>query len=240
MDEPGDERPRANYRTMREIAEDDRPRERLLEHGPEVLSDAELVAVVLGSGLPGTNVVDLARAVLEEHAGLAGLVRADTRALQRTKGLGPARAAQLAATIELGRRMQQLGAEARPLLTSPAAVHAFFAGRYIGKTKEELYVCALDVRGRLVGAPTLVPGTVNGVPIRLVEVFREPLVRNAVSFLLVHNHPSGDPRPSPADVRMTKEIVAAAKLLDLELIDHVVIGAGTFVSMREAGYGLPA
>jgi DNA repair protein RadC len=222
---------------MREIAEDDRPRERLLKHGPQVLSDAELVAIVLGSGVPGTNVVDLARSLLEAHGGLAGFVRADTKALQRGKGLGPARAAQLAATIELGRRMQQLGPEARPLLTSPAAVFGHFAGRYIGKTKEELYVAALDTRGRLMGAPSLVGGTVNAVPLRLAEVFREPLVREATSFILVHNHPSGDPRPSAPDVTMTKEILAAAKLLDLELLDHVVIGAGTYVSMREAGYG---
>jgi DNA repair protein RadC len=221
---------------MREIAEDDRPRERLLAHGPEVLSDADLVAILLGSGVPGVNVVDLARSTLEDHGGLAGLVRADSRSLQRARGLGPARAALLLAAIELGRRIQQVGPEARPLLLSPAAVHAYFAGRYIGKTKEELYVAALDTRGRLLGAPTLITGTVNGVPIRLAEVFREPLVRSATSFLLVHNHPSGDPRPSPQDIAMTKEIHAAARLLDLELLDHVIVGAGRYVSLKTEGY----
>jgi DNA repair protein RadC len=221
---------------MRETAEDDRPRERLLAHGPEVLSDADLVAIVLGSGLPGSNVVDLARALLEEHVGLAGLVRADARSLQRSRGLGPARAAQLIAVIELGRRMQQLGIDARPLLTSPAAVHAFFAGRYIGKSREELYVLALDTRGRLVGAPALIPGTTDAIPIHLGDVFREPLVRSARQVLLVHNHPSGDPRPSPADVRMTKEIISMGKLLDVEVLDHVIVGLGKYVSMRDAGY----
>ena len=228
--------PRAAYRTIREIAEDDRPRERLLKHGPEVLSDADLLAILLGSGVPGINVVDLARDLLEQHAGLAGLVRADTKSLQRAKGLGPARAAQVAAALELGRRMQQLGPEARPMLTSPAAVYAYFAGRYIGKRKEELYVLALDTRGRLLGAPAFVPGTVNGVPIRMAEVFREPLVRDAVSILLVHNHPSGDPRPSPADVRMTNEIIATGKLLEVDVLDHVIVGATKFISMKESGY----
>ena len=119
---------------------------------------------------------------------------------------------------------------------APQAVYAYFAGRFIGKQKEELFVLALDTRGRLLGAPQLIAGAVNAVPVRPIEVFREPLVRNAVSILLVHNHPSGDPRPSAADVRLTKEIIASGKLLEVEVVDHVIVGTGRYVSMREAGY----
>jgi DNA repair protein RadC len=224
------------YRTMREMAEDDRPREKLLALGGEVLSDAELVAVLLGSGMRGTNVVDLSRHILESLGGLGGLVRADTDTLQEAKGLGPARAALLAAAVELGRRMQQLGPEARPLLVSSAAVYAHFVGRCVGKTQEELYVCSLDMKGRLLGAPDMVHGTVNAVPVRPLDVFRGAIVKRATQIVMVHNHPSGDPRPSAADVATTKEMIAVSKLLEVEVVDHVIIGAGKYVSLRDSGY----
>ncbi|MGD9933282.1 MAG: DNA repair protein RadC [Dehalococcoidia bacterium] len=224
------------YRTMRELASSDRPRERLLQHGPDTLSDADLIAIILGSGIAGQNVVEVARNLLDETGGLPGLVRVDTKALQRARGLGPARAAQVAAAIELGRRMQQLGPEARPMMRSPEAVFAHFAGRYIGKTKEELFVIALDTRGRMLGAPARVHGAVNSVPARAIDVFREAIVNEAISILLVHNHPSGDPRPSPADLTVTKELAAAGKLLGIDVIDHVIIGAGVYLSFREQSY----
>ncbi|MGI8927278.1 MAG: RadC family protein [Tepidiformaceae bacterium] len=230
------ERPVAPYRTMREMADDDRPRERLLKHGPEVLSEAELVAIVLGSGLAGENVIDLARRLMDGLNGLAGLVRADAAALQQTRGLGPAKAAQLTAAIELGRRVQQLDPDARPMLTSPEAVFALLGARLLGKTKEELLVLSLDTRGRLLGAPAAAGGTVNAISVRAAEVFRSPMLLEAVSVVLVHNHPSGDPRPSPQDIAVTKGLAAAGELLEIALLDHVIIGQNNFVSMDREGY----
>ncbi len=232
-DEPGPPRP---YRSLREIAEDDRPRERLLKHGPAVLSDAELVAIILGSGLPGENVVDLARSMIEQQGGLAGLVRADTKMLQKTRGLGPAKAAQVAAAIELGRRMQQLGPEARPMLSTPEAVYALLSPRLVGATTEQLFVLALDTRSRLLGSARPVSGTINSLPVRAAEVFREAIIQDASAMVLVHNHPSGDPRPSPQDVHITRELLAAGKLLGIDLQDHVIIGTGRFLSMSREGY----
>ncbi|MCK6564798.1 MAG: DNA repair protein RadC [Dehalococcoidia bacterium] len=223
------------YRTIRELADDERPRERLLRHGPEVLGDAELVAILLGSGVPGENVVDLARRMIEGAGGLAGLVRSDAAALQRTKGLGPAKAAQVVAAVELGRRAGRLDPDSRPLLTTPEAVFALMGPLLAGKAKEQLFVLGLDTRGRLLGQPMAIAGGVSSVAVRAAEVFREPVVLEATSAILVHNHPSGDPRPSPQDVAVTRELVAAGELLGISVLDHVVIGQGRFVSMKREG-----
>jgi DNA repair protein RadC len=230
--------PRPVYRTIRELADDERPRERLLRHGPEILSDAELVAILLGSGMPGENVIEVARNLVERMGGLSGLVRADARALQRTRGLGPAKAAQLAAAIELGRRLRELTPSERPLLTTPEAVFQLLRGHFLGKTKEQLHVLALDTRGRLLGQAMAVQGAVNSVGVRAAEVFREPVVLEAVSVILVHNHPSGDPRPSPQDIAITGDLVAAGELLDITVLDHVIIGQDTYFSLKKEGYDL--
>jgi DNA repair protein RadC len=221
---------------MREFALDERPRERLIRHGPEVLSDGELVAVVLGSGTQGENVIDMARTLLGALGGLPGLVRADVKALQRGRGMGPAKAAQLAAAIELGRRVQQIDPDSRPMLTTPEQVFQLLGARLLGKLREELYVLALDTKGRLLGAANEVHGGVSAIVIRPAEVFREAILLGGVSVVLAHNHPSGDARPSPQDIATTKGIIAAGELLGIEVSDHVIIGHGQFVSMAREGH----
>lgn len=224
------------YRTMREFADDERPRERLIQHGAEVLSEAELIAIVLGSGLQGENVIDLARRISESLGGMAGLARADVRGLTQIRGVGPAKAAQLAAAIELGRRVQRIDPDSRPLLTSPQAVYELLGPRLIGKTKEMLFALALDTRGRLLGSVQPVNGGgIAGVAVRAAEVYREAILLEASSVILAHNHPSGDPRPSPQDISVTRELAKAGRLLDIELQDHVVIGQNSFVSLRREG-----
>lgn len=227
---------RPAYRTIREWAGDERPRERLLEHGPGVLSDAELIAIVLRSGMPGENVVDMARGLLDSLGGLSGLVRSDAKVLQRSRGLGPAKAAQIAAAIELGRRAQQLDPTDRPILLRPEAVFQLLGPRLVGRRREEFYVLPLDTRGRLLGSVAPANGgAANSVAVRPAEAFREAIIHDAVSVVIAHNHPSGDPRPSPQDVAVTKGLIAAGKLLDIEVLDHVVIGATSFVSMQREG-----
>lgn len=196
------------------------------------MSDAELVAIVLGSGLRGEHVVDLARRLLEEGGGLAGLIRADVKLLQRVRGLGPAKAAQVVAAVELGRRAGVVDPDARPLLDSPDAVHRLLGPRVMGKTKEEVYVLALDTKNRLIGSAMVVSGSVANVNLRPGEVFREPVVLDATGVIVAHNHPSGDPRPSPQDVMVTKDLIEAGDLLGIRVCDHVVLGQGDFVSMR--------
>jgi len=123
------------------------------------------------------------------------------------------------------------------LLTNPEAVFAFMGPLFLGKTKERLYILSLDTRGRMVGSPQPLSGGISSVPVRASEVFREPVVLEATSVILVHNHPSGDPRPSPQDVAVTRDLIAAGELLGIAVLDHVVIGQGGFVSMQREGYG---
>ncbi|MGB4860933.1 MAG: DNA repair protein RadC [Tepidiformaceae bacterium] len=221
------------YRSMHEWAGDERPRERLLEHGAETLSDGELLAIILRSGMAGENVVDMARNLLEQFGGLDGMLRAGPKALQRAKGLGPAKAAQISAAIELGRRAQALSPGERPDLKTPERVFQVMGPRLIGARKEELYCLALDTRGRLLGGLNpVVMGSANVIAMRPVEAFREAIILDAPSVVLVHNHPSGDPRPSPQDISTTKTFIAAGKILDLDVEDHVIIGANSWVSMK--------
>lgn len=224
------------YRTMREMAEGERPRERLLRHGPEVLSDAELIAIILGSGSAGENVLDFARRLLDGAGDLGGISRADSGTLQRLRGMGPAKAAQIIAAIELGRRSQQIDPHERPKLATPESIYRLMGARLAARGREELYVLALDTRMRLLGAPRAINGGVNAISIRPAEVFREAVILQAPQVVLVHNHPSGDPQPSPQDVATTRGLAEAGKLLEIEVVDHVVIGQGRFVSMKREGY----
>lgn len=222
---------------MREFAGDERPRERLIRHGAAVLADAELVAIILGSGQPGENVLDFARRILDGLGGVSVLARADAALLQSVKGLGPARAAQLAAAIELGRRVQQADPESRPLLTTPESVVALLGPRLAGKAREEVYSLPLDSRGRLLGAAVPISnGAANAVALRPAGAFREAILLEAVSILVVHNHPSGDPRPSPQDVSLTRQLIKAGEMLDITVSDHVILGAQSFVSFKRDGY----
>jgi len=221
------------YRTIRDWAGDERPRERLLEHGPETLSDAELLAIILRSGMAGENVVDMARNLIDSFGGIDGLLRAGPAALQRAKGLGPAKAAQIAASIELGRRAQAIAPGERPDLRTPERVFALLGPHLVGARRESLYCLALDTRGRLLGGLNpVISGTTNIISLRPAEVFREAIILDAPSVILAHNHPSGDPRPSPQDISTTKAFIAAGKILDLTVEDHVVIGTNSWVSMK--------
>ena len=230
-----DDGPASGYRTIHDLAGDERPREKLLRHGPAALSEAELLAIIIGSGTRGENVIDLARGLLDQHGGLGGLLRADAKALQRTRGLGPAKTAQLAAAIELGRRMPRIEGEARPLLTSPEAVFGYLRGRLRGLPREELHVLSADKGGRLLGTPAVLPGSVHAVSFRMGEIFRDAVLLDATSVVLAHNHPSGRVTPSEADIELTREAAIAAGTLDLTLHDHLVIAGERFVSMRREG-----
>ena len=223
------------YRTIHDLAGDERPREKLLRHGPAVLTDAELIAIIAGSGTRGENVIDLARSLLDAHGGLGGLLRTDAKALQRTRGLGPAKAAQLAAAIELGRRMPRVDGDARPMLTSPETVFEYLRGQLQGRSREELHILCADSGGRLLGTPTTLPGSIHSIAFRMGDIFREAIVVDATSVVLAHNHPSGRATPSPRDVELTRDAAAAGKALGIALHDHLVIAGERYVSMKREG-----
>ena len=225
-----------NYR-ITDLAADERPRERLIKTGPAALSKAELLAILLRVGVSGENSVQLAQRILDELGGLAGIQRASVSDMCQIHGLGEAKAAQIKAAIELGTRMVREQAEEHGPLNSPGEAAALIQLEMQGLMQEHLRVLLLDTRNRLITIETVYVGSLNLSLVRVGELFHAAIQRSAASLILAHNHPSGDPTPSPEDVALTRSVVQAGKLLDIEVLDHLVIGYGQFVSMKEKGLG---
>lgn len=223
--------------TIKDLPVDERPRERLARAGEGALSTAELLAIILRTGLGGENVLALATRLISKYNGLPGLARASFAELQAEKGLGKAKTAQIKAALELGRRMLLTAPEDRFAVRSPADVAQLLMAEMAHLEQEHFRVLYLDTRNRLMGSETVYVGSLNASHIRVGEIFRDAVKRNCAAIIAVHNHPSGDPTPSPEDVAVTRQIVEAGKLLDIELLDHLIIGQQRFVSLRERGLG---
>jgi len=223
---------------IRDLPSNDRPRERLEREGPAVLSNAELLAILLRVGVAGENAVRVAERLLAELNGLPGLHRARFADLRAQKGIGPAKAAQLQAAIELGRRIASSTLVDRPAINSPADAANMLMYQMAALDQEYLFVILLDTRNRVLGLPFEVyHGSLNTSLVRVGELFREAIKVNAAALIVAHNHPSGDPSPSPEDVAVTRALVEAGKLLDIDVLDHLVIGGNRFVSLKERGLG---
>jgi DNA repair protein RadC len=220
-----------------DMAATDRPRERLAALGPCALSDAELVAVLLRSGVEGVSAIQLAQRLLGALGGLPGLHRAGYDELCAQHGVGPAKAAQLKASIELGRRLAAAAPEERPSVQSPAEAAGLVMYEMGAMEQEHLRVLLLDTRNRLIRQAEVYQGSLNTSLIRVGEVFRDAVRANAAAVIVVHNHPSGDPAPSPEDVAVTRGIVEAGRLLDIDVLDHLVIGKNCYVSLKAKGLG---
>jgi len=229
-----DQRP--TYR-ITDLDQAERPRERLRRLGAQALTSAELLAILLRVGVPGENAVQLGQRLMQAFQGLAGLHRASFDEVCAQHGIGEAKAAQIKAAIELGRRLAAESPEDRPSIHSPQDAADLLRYEMSALEQEELRVVLLDNRNRLLGSETVYRGSVNSSQVRVGELFKAAIRRNAVAVIVVHNHPSGDPAPSPDDVAVTRAIVQAGKLLDIDVLDHLVIGAGKFVSLKERGLG---
>lgn len=223
--------------TVREMPSDERPRERLERYGAGTLQTAELLAIILRTGLPGENVVDLSMRLLRDFGGLAGLVAADLGDLCRAHGLGLAKASQLKAALEIANRLAALGPEQRPQITQPGDVARLLMLEMAYLAQEQLRVICLDTKNHVIAQQTVYQGTINSSAVRAAEVFRPAITRACLSIVVVHNHPSGDPTPSPEDIRTTEQLRQAGQLLDIELLDHIIIGRHQFVSLKERGLG---
>jgi DNA repair protein RadC len=220
---------------LREIPLAERPRERLQMRGAAGLTAAELIALVWGSGSRGINAVDLAETALSRLDGLSGLARASTHELQEVPGVGPARAAQLEGAFELGRRLLADWPVGRWQIRSPRDVADRLVLQMGRLEREELRAVLLNTKNAVLRVATVYQGNVSSSLVRVGELFRDAVRWNATSIILVHNHPSGDPTPSPDDLHLTAEALAAGRLLDIELLDHVVIGHDAYVSLRDRG-----
>lgn len=229
------------YRFMiADMAKDERPRERLIDYGASALANRELLAILLRTGVEGCSVLELADKILQTFGGLRGVSQATVTELTSSiRGLGPAKAAQLLAGIELGVRTANLRPDDRPQVKSPTDAANLLMGEMSYFQQEHLRVLLLDTKNFIINnwRQSLYKGSLNSSVVRVGEVFREAIRSNAAALIVAHNHPSGDPTPSPEDIRVTRELCAAGKLLEIELLDHLVIGANRFVSMKERGLG---
>lgn len=223
--------------TIRDMPRGDRPRERLRDAGPGALSNAELVAILLRTGTATENVLELSNRLLVRFGGLEGLARAGFQELCAEHGLGEAKAAQLKAAWELGRRMASLQPADRPVVRSPADAANLLLGEMALLEQEHFRTLLLNVRNQVLASPLVYQGSVHSAVVRVGEVFREAVRQNAAALIVVHNHPSGDPTPSGEDIRVTRELIQAGALLDIEVLDHLVIGRQQYVSLKEAGLG---
>ena len=220
----------------------ERPRERLVASGPDALSPAELIAILLRTGLKGVNVVQIGQFLLRKYGSLNALALASVDELKQVPGIGRDKAATLVAAFALARRMERERRDESPVLDNPATVVQFMRETNRLRDVEEFQVLLLNVRKRLIRMEEVSQGLLDTILVHPREVFRAAIVANAAAIVLVHNHPSGDPAPSEADIKVTRDLIRAGQLLKIEVVDHVIIGRATpertkdYSSLRELGY----
>jgi DNA repair protein RadC len=218
--------------TVRDLPPAERPRERLIRLGPEALSAQEILALILGRGVKGESVMVTAQKLLSRFGNLQGIAVSSVEELSQVNGIGPAKAAQLKAAFELGRRLEGAPREGKAAITSPEDVVSAVGSTLKGKKKEHFLALLLDTRNRLIRTSTVSMGSLDSSVVHPREVFKEAISASAASVIFVHNHPSGDPEPSEDDVELTKRLVESGKLLGILVLDHVILGDGTFVSLK--------
>ena len=221
---------------IRDWPAEERPREKLLARGAGALSDAELLAIFLGSGLRGRDAVQTSRELLAAHGPLRALLENDPAGLARLPGLGPARACKLAAALELGHRQLAASLERGEVLTDPASAGRYFSQRLRARGHEVFAALFLDTRHRAPAFEELFQGTVDGAEVHPREVVRRALSHNAAAVIVGHNHPSGDAEPSAADRAVTARLKQALSLVEVRLLDHFVVGDGPAVSLASRGW----
>ncbi len=226
---------------LQEIPPDERPREKAERHGCETLADAELLAIFIRTGVPGKNALQVARDLLRDCGGFAELARCSPKEIRRLgKGIGPAKSLEMAAAFEIGNRLAK-GKSISPLLDTPQRVFDAFGKEFMALRQESLRVLLLDAKLRLIRAEEITRGSVSECMAHPREIFRQAMIHSAYAVVVLHNHPSGDPAPSAADIRITRSLREAASLLQINLIDHIILGSPDggrvpYYSFKEAGH----
>jgi len=222
---------KTGYR-IKDIEESQRPRERLEKQGAGVLTDAELIGILLRVGMQGSSAVQVAQHLLFRFEGLAGLQKATFKQLCDVEGVGPAKAAQIKAAIELGYRLSQIKPEERRLITCPQDVADQVQYKMVRLEQEELWVLLLDSRNHHLRTEQLYRGSLNSSSVRPAEIYKSGIRHNAAALIIVHNHPSGDPSPSPEDVQLTRMLIEAGQMLELPILDHIIVAERGFTSIK--------
>ena len=231
----------ANVR-IHDLPAQDRPRERLAANGAEKLSNAELVAILLRTGLKGMSAIHVAEQLLRQFGSLENLARAPLEELRKVKGIGRDKAVTLKAAFTLARKMAEELRHESPVLDTPERIADLLREDHRHATAETFQVVLLNTRRRLIKVETLSQGTLDTILVHPRDVFRSAITANAAAIVIVHNHPSGDPTPSEADIKVTRDLIRAGQLLKIDVLDHVILGRATperskeYASLRELGY----
>lgn len=220
---------------IKDWPENERPRERLIKHGADSLSDAQLLAIILRTGSGQKGVLNLSMSLLETFRELRNIDAASVAELSSIKGLGTAKIAQIKAAFELGKRLMSGSSDGRPVFSSSHSIYAYFAPRFKNLQKEIFIAVLLDVKNRLLRESKVSEGTLTNSLIHPREAFKEAIKESAASVIFVHNHPSGDPQPSRDDMAVTERLKKAGDIIGIQVLDHVIIGDGKYVSLKEKG-----
>lgn len=225
-----------SYKSIKEWPEDERPRERLFAHGTESMSDAQLIAIILRTGGSGKSAVDIGIELLDKYKGLKNIEQASVSELCKIPGLGKAKIAQLKAALALGRRILKERSLRETSFSTGHDVYNYFYPRFQNLKKEVFYCAMLDVKNRLIGESKVSEGSLTSSIVHQREAFREAIREAAASVIFIHNHPSGDPNPSREDILITEKLSHAGETVGIKVIDHIIIGDGSYTSMLEKGY----
>lgn len=219
--------------TVRDLPVNERPRERLLRLGSEALSAQEVLALILGRGVKGESVIDTSQKLIRRFGSLKGVANASVEELTQTKGIGPAKAAQIRAALELSRRLEaDAGDRPKPVLKSPDDVAAEVRRQLKGKKKEHFVVLCLDTRNRLIDSRTVSVGSLDTSIVHPREVFKEAVSSCAASVIFAHNHPSGDPEPSKEDIELTRRLAKAGEIMGIDVLDHIIVCDESHLSLK--------
>jgi DNA repair protein RadC len=219
--------------TVHDLPLSERPRERLFKLGSEALSVQEILALILGRGIKGESVMVTSQKLLSRFGNLKGVADASVEELTQMKGIGPAKAAQIKAALELSKRLEaDVGEEPQPILKSPEDVAAVVKSKLKGKKREHFWVLCLDTRNRLINDKLVSIGSLDTSIVHPREVFKEAVSSSAASVIFVHNHPSGDPEPSKEDIELTKRLVQAGEIIGIDVLDHIIVCDKSYLSLK--------
>ena len=225
-----------NSFTVRDLPPSERPRERLIKLGSEALSAQEILALILGRGIKGESVMATSQKLLSRFGNLKGIANASVEELMQISGIGPAKAAQIKAALELSKRLEaDVGEKPQPVLKSPEDVAAVLKSKLKGKKKEHFWVICLDTRNRLINCKPVSVGSLDTSIVHPREVFKEAVSSSAASVIFVHNHPSGDPEPSKEDVELTKRLAKAGEIIGIDVLDHIIVCDKSYLSLKAKG-----
>jgi len=224
------------YKSIKEWPEDERPRERLLKHGPSTMSDAQLLAIILRTGGGGRSALDIGMDLLSTFRSFSELEQASLAEFSSIKGIGKAKTAQIKAALEIGKRLNHEPSPKGPAFSSGQDVYNYFSPKMKGLRKEVFHCVLLDVKNRLIRDLKISEGTLTASLIHPRESFRDAIKESAASVIFIHNHPSGDPTPSREDISVTERLVHTGEVVGIKVLDHVIIGAGKHISLMDSGY----